>query len=84
MDKGDFGDAITVEQETCPECGESLQGTCEVIPGVAEMERDPSGRWSYTGYTKSFWDGQMTEMDDQGQTRVQCRKGHDWWTKVHY
>lgn len=70
------------EQDHCPECGEELRGTCDTIPGCAVMSRQENGSYEYVGETDVFWDGQMSEKDEEGKVRVQCRGGHDWWTKA--
>lgn len=68
----------------CLECGEPLMGTVETVPGVALMDQDQDedGHFEYSGETKIFWEGQTTDVLDDGKWLVQCENGHEWAAEV--
>ena len=61
----------------CPECGESVLGTVDEIPGVACVVANDDGSFDYSGETTVFWDGQRTVLRDDKPV-VQCENGHEW------
>jgi hypothetical protein len=90
---------VRYQTPKCPECGEILQGECDMTPGCAEVEELPDGTFDYTGNTEMFWDGQVNEHDlevttlafAKGETpvldklvRVQCHNAHMWLTEVDH
>ena len=74
----------------CPECGELLRGTVEVLHGCAEIEpnnpgdvSDPAAlEFQYSGQTDVWWDGQRTCEDNRGRAQLICPNGHEWYS--HY
>lgn len=70
------------ENPNCPECGESLKGTGELVPGTALMSQDDDGEWEYDGSTEMCWDGQTTETDKDGRVELWCRNGHCWHSAI--
>lgn len=62
----------------------AIVGTLERIPGMANIEldsfhRDETGNltWDYAGGTEVYWDGQMTETDENDQTIFVDENGED-------
>lgn len=49
----------------CPECGQTLAGECDLIPGRAEVFEREDGTFEYTGNTEVFWDGQANETNEE-------------------
>lgn len=56
------------------------RGTLETVAGVAEFElaADGSDEVEYTGYTDVWWDELHPLVDEGGNVRLVCPKGHDW------
>jgi hypothetical protein len=73
----------------CPTCRKHAIGTVETLPGVALFletdagipKTDANGALEYSGETKIFWEGQMTEIDADGNWELQCEEGHSWLAK---
>lgn len=69
----------------CPECGEPIQGTLELVPAVAlaggaeaELQRGERTRMEYYGTTELDWDCQTTvyvEIDGTSYPVLTCRRG---------
>jgi len=75
------GIGMTWENPICPECGGPPIGTVEAILGLAQIEPDGKGAYQYGGYTEVWWDDQHTEHDEDGNDRLHCDNGHDWYSK---
>ena len=72
-----------INPDVCPECGAAIRGTCDLVPAVALVERDPAtGEFEYSGESKMCWDGQTTETDDVGRWRLICLNGHEFFAEV--
>ena len=67
---------------TCPECGEYAKGTFETVPGLALLMFDADGEAEYFGQTDMCWDGQTTDLDEQGGATLICPAGHTWQAKM--
>jgi hypothetical protein len=61
----------------CPQCGERVYGTADIIPGTALLIENDDGTFDYAGETKVDWDGQTHRTRDD-QTIVCCANGHEW------
>jgi|GEM_PF-7035036 len=69
----------------CPECGERIQGSLELVPAVAlasgaerEVQPGEAARMTYDGTTEMDWDGQTTayvEIDGTRFVVLTCRRG---------
>lgn len=68
---------MTIKPSTCPECGGTVHGTCELIPGTAVLQQSEGDGFEYSGWTDICWDGQRTEYVG-GRARVCCERGHEW------
>jgi hypothetical protein len=62
----------------CPECGEEIIGSVDLVPGCALMNVEPDGTFEWAGETEMFWDGQYNHCEDPTKLLVQCRNGHEW------
>lgn len=71
------------EPFNCPKCGLAARGTVESLSGVAEFnDADEEGNVEYSGNTEVFWDGQMTETDEEGNVALVCLNGDEWYAKM--
>lgn len=68
---------MTILPNVCPECGDVVHGTCEIIPGTAVLHENDDGSFEYSGWTDVCWDGQRSEYVGD-QIRVCCEQGHEW------
>ncbi len=73
---------MTIKDPICPECGAPVDGTWEVVPGIALVDRQPDGSFDYVGETKMIWDEQKTAKSPHGLAVVICHHGHTWETEV--
>jgi hypothetical protein len=64
--------------DVCPDCGEPIYGTCDMIPGAALLTANDDGTFDYSGETDVFWDGQTTNEAGEDRVWVQCHNGHEW------
>lgn len=82
-----------IGQLKCPECGEDIQGTVDLVPGVALMTVAPDGAFEWDGETKMTWDGQSNWEDHRismgvppstpkRMWRVTCANAHEWLVEV--
>lgn len=62
----------------CPECGEEIKGSVDLVPGCALMNVDPDGTFEWAGETEMDWDNQHNLEQDPKRMRVQCCDGHEW------
>lgn len=65
------------EQMTCPECGELVYATYEVLDGQAILTPDDDGGYDYEGTTEVFWNNQHTSQVN-GKDCLLCVNGHEW------
>ena len=65
------------EQMTCPECGEPVSATHEVLDGEALLQKDGKGGYQYAGTTNVFWDNQHTDQIG-GADCLLCDNNHEW------
>jgi len=68
------------DPNVCPTCGGRARGTMETLPGLAEFDVNDDGSYEYGGYTEVFWDGQVTDKDDEGRVTLICGTddAHEW------
>lgn len=65
------------EQMTCPECGEPVYATYEVLDGEAILVSDGKGGYDYEGTTNVYWNNQHTAQINGGDCLL-CPNGHEW------
>ena len=68
----------------CLQCSCRAIGTVDLIPGTALFDAVPTLRRSvgWAGETKVCWDGQETITNENGESKVTCDNGHEWFTRV--
>jgi hypothetical protein len=62
----------------CPECGEEIMGSADLVPGCALMNVESDGTFDWAGETEMDWDRQRNVEQDPKRIRVQCCDGHEW------
>lgn len=68
------------EKPNCPQCGEPVEGTVERLAGCAQLFPTEGGEYEYEGSTEVWWNGQITEKDEDGDIALVCPNGHVWYT----
>jgi len=67
-----------IEQPMCPECGELVKGTVEVLSDMSLLLVGEDGTAEYEGETKIWWDEQKAVLDADGRATLICENGHEW------
>lgn len=62
----------------CPKCGDTPKGTLETVTGLALLQHEDNGLFTYSGETKMFWDEQKSVPVDSERVTLLCHQGHDW------
>jgi len=76
---------MRIEKSTCPECGEQLRGTIEIVHGVALIGINADGTAEYEGDTDMWWDEQIPVAGEATNTfRVICHNSHEWETRIDF
>lgn len=70
------------EISRCPECGETLRGEEDLIPGTALVQEYDTDLFEYDGETVVDWNGQSNVSQNRpGYVTVSCPKFHVWETR---
>jgi hypothetical protein len=76
---------MRIEFPTCPKCGQNAIYLVErvfVYSGIRVS--GPDGQAEYTGHDDHVPDDSEPQASDEGLTRVQCEKGHEWISYVDF
>ncbi len=53
----------------------------DLISGVASLN-GYDGEYQFAGETEVDWSNQKTVTNEQGQSKVTCDNGHEWWATI--
>jgi hypothetical protein len=73
---------MKIKPSICPECGETVNGTCDQVASTCLLDQDDDGNFDFSGESEMHWDTSTTETNDKGQWLVCCENGHEWWAAV--
>jgi len=73
---------MKITPSVCPQCGETVNGTCDQVASTVLLDRHEGGTFEYSGESKMHWDTSTTETNDKGQSLVCCENGHEWWAVI--
>jgi hypothetical protein len=63
----------------CPDCGERIRGSVDVLYGVALVTKpDEDGNCEWAGETEVDWNGQAPTSNSPGTVVVRCLNGHEF------
>ena len=72
---------LRIEPRECPECGSDIDGTADLVPGLALVSRHGK-LYDWEGTTRVDWNGQLSDVDDHGLRLVLCEEGHEFRARV--
>jgi hypothetical protein len=73
---------MKITPSVCPECGLDVYGTCDQVASTVLLDQQEDGTFEYSGESEMHWDTSTTETNDNGQCRVCCENGHEWWANI--
>jgi hypothetical protein len=89
---------VRIAIDKCPACGEQVEGTVEVVSGVATIFQNEDGSYTYSGSSDMDWDTSTTITpagvgnewgipinEPPGGDRVPMLVScglHEWWTVI--